>query len=58
MEVEEIICEIDEQIDNIKYLKEHPEVAKDTIMRETPEYCRGALVMLNYLKTYIERKLQ
>lgn len=50
MEVKEIICEIDEQINNIKYLKEHPEVAKNTIMHETPEYCRGALAMLNYIK--------
>jgi hypothetical protein len=54
---EEIICEIEQQINNIKYLKAHPDVAATTIMRETPEYCRGALEMLNYLKTYIERKL-
>ena len=57
MGVKEIICEIDEQIDNIKYLQIHPDVAATTIMRETPEYCRGALTMLNYLKTYIERNL-
>jgi hypothetical protein len=57
MVVEEIICEIEQQIDNIKYLQEHPDVAIATIMHETPEYCRGALTMLNYLKTYIEGRL-
>lgn len=51
---EEILKEIDEQIENIQYLKNHPEVAKHTIMHETDEYCRGALNMLNYLKQYIE----
>lgn len=51
---EEIKQEIDRQIDGIKYLQSHPEVAKNTIMHETDEYCRGALAMLNYLKTYIE----
>ena len=54
MEVKEIISEIEQQINNIKYLQEHPDVATATIMHETPEYCRGALAMLNYLKTYIE----
>ena len=51
---EEIKQEIDKQIESITYLKEHQEVAMNTIMHETPEYCRGALNMLNYLKTYIE----
>jgi hypothetical protein len=46
--------EIERQIESIKYLQEHPEVAKKTIMHETDEYCRGALAMLDYLKTYIE----
>lgn len=58
MVIKEIICEIEQQIDNIKYLQEHPNVAANTIMHETPEYCRGALAMLNYLKTYIERNLK
>lgn len=51
---EEIIKEIDEQIESIEYLRSHPEIAKHTIMHETDEYCRGALSMLSYLKTYIE----
>ena len=54
MEVEEVISEIEQQISNIEYLQKHPNVAANTIMHETPEYCRGALAMLNYLKTYIE----
>ena len=54
MTVEEILEEIKEQIDNMHYLREHPEIAKHTIMHETDEYCRGALNILDYLKTYIE----
>lgn len=52
--IEEIKKEIDQQIESIKYLQDHPEVAKNTIMHETGEYCRGALNMLSYLKRYIE----
>lgn len=52
--IEKINKEIDEQIESIKYLQNHPEIAKLTIMRETEEYCRGALSMLNYLKTFIK----
>lgn len=50
----EIKQEIDRQIESITYLRNHPEVARHTIMHETDEYCRGALNMLEYLKTYIE----
>ena len=55
MTVEEILEEIEQQKDSIQYLREHPEIAKHTIMHETDEYCRGALNILNYLKEYIER---
>lgn len=51
---EEIKAEISEQIENIIYLREHPDFAKNTIMHETPEYCRGALAMLDYLQTWIK----
>ena len=54
MTVDELLEEIDQQIESIEYLRDHPEVAERTIMRETPEYCRGALSMLLYLKTYIQ----
>lgn len=54
MTIDEILDEIEEQKESIQYLREHPEVAKHTIMHETDEYCRGALNMLDYLKTYIE----
>lgn len=57
MEIKEVLEEIEHQIKSVQYLQEHPEVAQTTIMRETPEYCRGALAMLNYLKTYIENNL-
>ncbi len=50
----DILKEIDRQIDGIQYLRDHPEIAKNTIMHETDEYCRGALNILNYLKTYIK----
>ncbi len=54
MTIEEILEEIEQQIDSIQYLRDHPEIAKHTIMHETDEYCRGALNMLDYLKTYIK----
>ena len=54
MTIDELLEEIERQIESIKYLREHPEVAEHTIMHETVEYCRGAMSMLNYLKTYIE----
>jgi hypothetical protein len=54
MTIDEILEEIERQKDSIQYLREHPEVAEYTIMHETVEYCRGAMSMLNYLKTYIE----
>jgi hypothetical protein len=57
MDIKEALAEIKHQIKSVQYLQEHPEVAQTTIMRETPEYCRGALAMLNYLKTYIENNL-
>ena len=52
--IEEIKKEIDEQIENIKYLQDHPKIREHSIMHETDEYCRGALAMLDYLKQYIE----
>jgi hypothetical protein len=54
MTVDELLGEINDQIESIEYLRDHPEFAKHTIMHETPEYCRGALNMLLYLKTYIQ----
>lgn len=54
MTINEISEEIKQQIESIEYLRNHPEIAKHTIMHETDEYCRGALNMLKYLKTYIE----
>ncbi len=54
MTIDEIKSIIDTQIGNIQYLREHQAIAKRTIMRETKEYCRGALDMLNFLKDYIE----
>lgn len=53
MTIEEMLEEIERQIDSIQYLRDHPEVAKTTIMHETDEYCRGALNMLNYLHQFI-----
>jgi hypothetical protein len=53
MTTDEILEEIEQQIEGIEYLRSHPEVAKYTVMHETDEYCRGALSMLDYLKTYI-----
>lgn len=57
MAIEEMLCEIERQINNITHLQKHLDTIT-TIMHETPEYCRGALTMLKYLKTYIERNLQ
>lgn len=54
MTVDELLEEIEQQIESIEYLRDHPELAKSTIMHETPEYCRGALNTLLYLKTYIQ----
>lgn len=53
MTVDELLEEIDQQIESIEYLRDHQDFAKHTIMHETPEYCRGALNMLLYIKTYI-----
>ncbi len=53
MTISEILEEIERQKDGIQYLRDHPEVAKHTIMHETDEYCRGALNMLNYLYEFI-----
>ena len=54
MTIDEIIEEIERQTESVQYLRNHPEIAKHTMMHETDEYCRGALNMLNYLKMYIE----
>ena len=54
MTINELLEEIEQQIESIEYLRDHPEFAKHTIIHETDEYCRGALNMLDYLKTYIE----
>ena len=54
MEINELLEEIEQQIESIKYLRDHPDFAKNTIMHETPEYCRGALNMLLYIKTFIQ----
>ena len=54
MTVDEVLKEIEEQIESMQYLRDHPDFAKTTMMHETDEYCRGALNILNYLKTYIE----
>ena len=53
MTIDDILQVIDNQIDSIQYLHDNPEIAKNTIMHETDEYCRGALSMLDFLKTYI-----
>ena len=54
MTIDELLEEIEQQIEGIEYLRDHPDFAKSTIMHETQEYCRGALNMLLYLKTYIQ----
>ena len=54
MTIDELLEEIEQQIESVKYLRDHPDFAKHTIMQETPEYCRGALNMLLYIKTYIQ----
>lgn len=56
MTIDDILEEIEQQIESIEYLRDHPEFAKSTIMHETPEYCRGALNMLSYLKTFIQHE--
>ena len=53
MTIDEVLQLINQQIENIQYLRDHPEIAKHTIMHETDEYCRGALSMLDFLRTYI-----
>lgn len=52
--IEEIKNEIACQIESMKYLQRRPDIAIKTISQETPEYCRGALAMLNYLQVWIE----
>lgn len=52
-----IIKEINKQIESTQYLRDHPEIAKQTILQETDEFCRGALNMLDYLKWYIENAI-
>ena len=54
LSVEDILKEISEQIDNMEYLKEHPNIAQSTMFRETPEYLRGAINLLTYMKQFIE----
>ena len=54
MTVSELLEEIEQQMESIRYLRDHPDFAKNTIMHETSEYCRGALNMLLYLKTFIQ----
>lgn len=56
MTIDDILEEIEQQIESIEYLRDHPEFAKSTIMHETSEYCRGALNMLSYLKTFIQHE--
>ena len=54
LSAEDILKEIYEQIENMEYLKKHPNIAQSTILRETPEYIRGAINLLNYMKEFIE----
>lgn len=54
LSVEDILNEISEQIENMKYLKEHPNIAQSTVFNETPEYIRGAINLLTYMKQFIE----
>ena len=54
LSVEDILHEISEQIESMEYLKEHPNVAQSTIFCETPEYLRGAINLLTYMKQFIE----
>lgn len=46
--------EINSQIESMNYLKEHPEIALNTINQETQEYCRGAINILRYLQEWIK----
>ena len=57
MNIQDLISEIQSQKESIKYLRDHPNVAKNTVMRETPEYCRGALAMLRYLTEYANMQI-
>ena len=43
-----------DEIDSMEYLKEHPNIAQSTMFRETPEYLRGAINLLIYMKQFIE----
>lgn len=54
LSIEDILNEISEQIENMEYLKEHQNVAQSTIFHETPEYIRGAINLLTYMKQFIE----
>ena len=49
LSAEEILAEIKDQIANMEYLKEHPNIARSTMFHETPEYIRGAINLLNYI---------
>lgn len=57
MNIQDLIKEIQEQKESIKYLQDHPNIAKNTIMHETPEYCRGALAMLKYLTEFTNMQM-
>jgi hypothetical protein len=54
LSIEEILLEIKDQISNMEYLKEHPQIAQSTILHETPEYLRGAINLLTYMEQFIE----
>lgn len=54
LSVEDVLHEITDQIKSMEYLREHPNVAQSTIFRETPEYLRGAINLLTYMKQFIE----
>lgn len=54
LSAEEILDEIKDQICNMQYLKEHPEIAQSTILHETDEYLRGAINLLTYIQKFIE----
>lgn len=54
LSVEDVLNEIFEQIENMEYLKEHQDIAQSTMFHETPEYIRGAINLLTYMKQFIE----
>lgn len=54
MNISAIKEEIAMQINSMTYLKEHPEIALNTINQETQEYCRGAINILKYLQEWIK----